>query len=384
MALEHQDPNLWQSRVLTESTPEALINGAIALARVGAKSNRAQLLKNLNEVPVAALTNDQLVRLLRAYGLVIMRLGAPKVSETKALIRRLDDLLPSEDRYVNAELIKLLVFLQAPSTASKGVELLREAPSQEEQLDYAMSLRHLKTGWTRDSRLAYFNWFNRASSYRGGAAFRKFISYIKNEALEKLPDSERPSIESLLESSTPPASPLAAIGGREFVKEWTLEELAPLAEKGLKGRDFSRGRKLFGEVACFACHRFAGEGGSLGPDLTGAAGRFSTRDLLESILTPNKEISDQYGSIIVTTNEDEQITGRIMNLSGDNLMINVNMYDPNEIRSVDRKTVTSIVPSKISMMPEGLLNLLNEDEVLDLLAYLLSRGDSDHAMFSTE
>jgi hypothetical protein len=43
--------------------------------------------------------------------------------------------------------------------------------------------------------------------------------------------------------------------------------------------------------------------------------------------------------------------------------------------------VESIEPSKVSMMPEGLLHLLNKDEVLDLMAYLLSRGDSGHAMF---
>ena len=382
VALEHQDPNLWQSLVLTEENPEALINGTIALARVGAKSNRSQLLKNLNEIPLKALTNEQLIRLLRAYGLIIMRLGAPNLNESEILTQRLEKLLPSQDRFVNSELIKLLVYLQSPSLAAQGVALLQAAPSQEEQLDYAMSLRHLKTGWNKELRTAYFSWFNRAASYRGGASFQKFVSYIKNEALERVPDSERSRIDSLLSSANPPASPLAAIGGREFVKEWTLDELAPLADSELKGRNFNRGRKLFGEVACFACHRFAGEGGSLGPDLTGAAGRFSPRDLLESIITPNKEISDQYASIIVTTHEDEQIRGRIMNLAGDNLMINVNMFNPNEIQSVDRKTVKSIEPSKISMMPEGLLNLLNEEEVLDLLAFLLSRGDSTHPMFN--
>ena len=134
-------------------------------------------------------------------------------------------------------------------------------------------------------------------------------------------------------------------------------------------------------MACFACHRFSNEGGALGPDLTGVAGRFSPRDLLESILDPNKEVSDQYAPIVVTTTEGEQVTGRIMNLAGDNLMINVNMFDPNEIESVDRTKVESIEPSKVSMMPEGLLHLLNKDEVLDLMAYLLSRGDSGHLMF---
>jgi putative heme-binding domain-containing protein len=381
VALEHQDPKTWQSRVFTEGNHEALINGAIALARVGDDSNRAQLLRTLNQIPLDALDNNQVLRLTRAYGLIGMRLGRPTASESDTLIKRLDVLFPSEDRYLNSELCKLLVYLQSPNAASKGVSLLDGAPSQEEQIDYAMSLRHLKEGWNPDLRKRYFTWFNRASSYRGGASFKKFVDYIKNEALEQLPAEEKADIESLLANATPPVSPLAAIGSRAFVKEWTLEELTPIVANGLQNRDFAKGRKLFGEVACFACHRFSNEGGALGPDLTGVAGRFSSRDLLESILDPNKEVSDQYAPIVVTTTEGEQVTGRIMNLAGDNIMISVNMFDPNEIESVDRTKVESIEPSKVSMMPEGLLHLLNKDEVLDLMAYLLSRGDSGHAMF---
>ena len=381
VAIEHQAPIEWQSRVLTEGKPEALINGAIALARKGANSNRSQLLRTLNQIPDTALDTDQRIRLLRAYGLVLMRLGAPSSDEAKTLIKRLESFSPTSDRYLNTELCKLLVFLQSPNMALRGVELLERAPSQEEQIDYAMSLRHLKTGWTQDLLHRYFAWFNRAASYRGGASFKKFVDYIKSEALEQLPADEKDSITALLTNATPPSSPLAAIGARSFVKEWTLEELSPIVAKGLKQRNFTQGRKLFGEVACFACHRFSNEGGSLGPDLTGVGGRFSPLDLLESILDPNKEISDQYAPIVVTTTEGEQVTGRIMNLAGDNLMINVNMFNPNEIESVDRKTVESIEPSKVSMMPEGLLNLLNEEEVLDLLAYLLSRGNVNDAMF---
>ncbi|MDA7633413.1 PhoPQ-activated protein PqaA family protein, partial [bacterium] len=381
VALEHQDPQTWQSRVFTEGNHEALINGAIALARVGDASNRAPLLLTLNQILLDALDNDQIIRLTRAYGLIGMRLGRPTATESDTLIKRLDVLFPSEDRYLNAELCKLLVYLQSPNAASKGVSLLEGAPSQEEQIDYAMSLRHLKEGWNTDLRQRYFTWFNRARSYRGGASFKKFVDYIKDEALEQLPAEEKADIESLLANATPPASPLAAIGSRAFVKEWTLDELTPIVANGLQNRDFAKGRKLFGEVACFACHRFSNEGGALGPDLTGVAGRFSPRDLLESILDPNKEVSDQYAPIVVTTTEGEQVTGRIMNLAGDNLMINVNMFDPNEIESVDRTKVESIEPSKVSMMPEGLLHLLNKDEVLDLMAYLLSRGDSGHLMF---
>ena len=49
---------------------------------------------------------------------------------------------------------------------------------------------------------------------------------------------------------------------RPFVKKWTLDELAPVVEKGLTKRDFDRGRRLFAEAKCFACHRFDNEGGA--------------------------------------------------------------------------------------------------------------------------
>ena len=79
------------------------------------------------------------------------------------------------------------------------------------------------------------------------------------------------------------------------MKAYKIDDLAPALAKGLKaGRDFDRGRKLFAAGKCFACHRFDNEGGSNGPDLTGVAGRFSPRDLLESIIDPSKEVSDQY------------------------------------------------------------------------------------------
>ena len=56
---------------------------------------------------------------------------------------------------------------------------------------------------------------------------------------------------------------------------------------------------MFAAANCFACHRFAGEGGSFGPDLSGLAGRFSARDLLESVVEPSKVISDQYQAMVM-------------------------------------------------------------------------------------
>ena len=55
--------------------------------------------------------------------------------------------------------------------------------------------------------------------------------------------------------------------------------------------------------------------------------------------------------------------------------------NPGAMANVRRSEILSIEPSKVSPMPEGLLNSLKEEEILDLIAYLLSRGDREHASF---
>ncbi|HMC90111.1 MAG TPA: heme-binding protein, partial [Gemmataceae bacterium] len=130
-----------------------------------------------------------------------------------------------------------------------------------------------------------------------------------------------------------------------------------------------------------ACHRFDNEGGAQGPDLTGAAGRFNVRDLLESIVEPSKEISDQYAAMIISTIDGKVVTGRIVNHNADNMIVMTNMLDPNGLVNVNQRRVESVEKSKISMMPTGLLDTLKEDEILDLVAYLLSRADRTNSMF---
>src|SRR5207253_4695839 len=135
---------------------------------------------------------------------------------------------------------------------------------------------------------------------------------------------------------------------------------------------------------CFACHRFNNEGGGTGPDLTQAVGRFGARDLLESIIEPSKVISDQYAAIVVTLTDGRTISGRIVNLAGDGIMVNTDMLDPNKITTVNRNQIDTIGPSKISMMPEGLIDTLQRDEILDLVAYIYSRGERNSKMFRKE
>ena len=80
-------------------------------------------------------------------------------------------------------------------------------------------------------------------------------------------------------------------------------------------------------------------------------------------------------------NNGEQVVGTVVNLSGDSVQLNTDLADPNQRTGVDRKEVKSIEPSKVSPMPPMLLMMLKKEEILDLMAYVLSGGDKSNAMF---
>ena len=68
---------------------------------------------------------------------------------------------------------------------------------------------------------------------------------------------------------------------------------------------------IYAEAQCAKCHRFRGDGGISGPDLTSVSGRFGTKDILESIIEPSKVISDQYAAQQFAMADGRVITGRV-------------------------------------------------------------------------
>src|SRR6185503_8699751 len=161
--------------------------------------------------------------------------------------------------------------------------------TQEEQIEYALALRSLKVGWTQSLREQYFRWFvTTAAAYRGGNTFARALFTIRLNAIGNLSDSERLALKPVLDLQPESRSPSQALAARPLVKQWTADELVPIVERGLRGgRNFERGRSLYGQVACASCHRFVDDGGSVAPDLTAVAGRFGVRDLLDAIVLPS-------------------------------------------------------------------------------------------------
>jgi len=331
------------------------------------------------------LNEEQRLILVRTYHVALVRFGKPDKPTINRIVKQLDPHFPAPTFNQNWLLCETLTFLQAPSTAAKAMELLLAAPTQEEQIEYARSLRMLKAGWNKKLRTAYFNWFLKAANYRGGASFSKFIEFIRNDAVASLSKEEHTNFKTLLakkpESKTPFEIMAESMIGRKYVKPWKLEELSK-ATAELKGRNFKQGRKMFAAGGCFACHRFGNEGGMTGPDLTGAGGRYSTHDLLEQIINPSKEINEQFVPTIVKMKNGDVMTGVVVNLSGDRVTLNTDMFDPNQRVNVNRPDIASIGPSTVSPMPPGLLNMMQKEEIMDLVAYILSGGNPKHEAFS--
>ena len=99
------------------------------------------------------------------------------------------------------------------------------------------------------------------------------------------------------------------------------------------------------------------------------------------IINPSKVINEQFAPSIVTKNSGEQISGVVVNLNGDNVVLNTDLSDPDQRVNIDRKQVKSIEPSTVSPMPPMLLMMLKKEEILDLIAYVLSGGDRENAAF---
>jgi putative heme-binding domain-containing protein len=149
------------------------------------------------------------------------------------------------------------------------------------------------------------------------------------------------------------AAYLAGIGG----------ELA-----GIKG-SAEAGRSVFfaPKVGCYGCHRAAGKGGSVGPDLS-QIGRFRSRaELLESIVFPSLVVAPEFRSYTITTKAGKLVTGLIVRESAEALHLRT--ADLAEVR-VARTDVEEVTPAAVSLMPDGLEKVMSRQELGDLLEFL--------------
>jgi putative membrane-bound dehydrogenase-like protein len=143
---------------------------------------------------------------------------------------------------------------------------------------------------------------------------------------------------------------------------------ADLTSDRLKSADLAAGRLVF-QRNCAQCHRLNGEGGDVGPELTGSD-RANLSYVLENVLDPSATVGRDYRLTTIATTDGRLLSGILREQNDQTLTIQT----VNDRLTLDRSEIEEMKPSPQSMMPEGLFEKLSPDEVRDLVAYLAAKG----------
>lgn len=290
----------------------APLAAGLAALRAGAEiASDAELARLLQvDPPVLEAREEHWLALRSAMYL------AQQGSDLSAFAAKMAAGFPTGDAIFDQELARCLTAVDAIDPGAL-FPFLGWQFSQEIRIHYGLLLAELAGHFDVSQAVAFLMWEKQMAQTQGGASAGGFIRAIGERARGKMSEDVRASAEEAMSALTvEPAPPLAPVG-REHVQDWTLQQLSA-ALNGQTG-DAERGSEVFAQALCIQCHRVAGNGGALGPDLTASTLRFSQSDLLEAILDPAKDRTDQYGNL---------------------------------------------------MMPEGLLDTFTASEVADLMAYL--------------
>jgi putative heme-binding domain-containing protein len=417
IVIEHQPVIEWQEKALNEKDPKTLIQSMIALIRHGDKKLQNRILDALMAIDLGQLSKTDQINLLRAVELSLYRQGMPSNELKGKLAAMLNPKFPSGNNELDRSLSKILVYIEAPDAIEKIVAQLRVAkddpdyqktftsssdlilrnpqygldiadmlanvpPAQ--QSYYATVLGGAKVGWTPELREAYFKWIHDAFQYKGGRSYVGFIDRARKMALSKVDPADFDYYNEMSGASLLTGSGndlvVSAIQPQGPGRNWKVDEALALMDD-LKGRDLVKGKAMYAATLCQSCHSIQGEGGAVGPDLTQLGTRFSPKDILESTINPNAVISDQYASTIFYLNDGSSVLGKLTNEDREKYYISQNPFDPQNLREIPKKQVTSKKLSEISIMMPGLINRLNEEELKDLMAYLISGGNPNHEVY---
>ncbi|MBX2814629.1 MAG: c-type cytochrome [Saprospiraceae bacterium] len=417
IALEHRSPSQWVSRFRNARDAQTVIEGALALARSDDDGYKDVVLRKLLAVNTAKLTAMQKIGIARAMQLSLLRLGDPDPSLKADLTDQLLSMFPSDDPAINRAISPILIHLEVPQATAMCVALMkshtekgtstdglissevtarsaRYGPAIEdvikytppsEAIYYAMLLSHVSEGWTPELREDYFQWYFDVMGAKGGLSFKAFMENARQKALTHVPETDRERFDELSGVYNPGADladlPQPVGPGGTYNQGQLNKLLRENLNEDYRG-EFANAKRTYEAALCAACHRMHGEGGIIGPDLTQINTRFNRWEILGAIISPHDEISDQYAFTLFEKEDGSKVAGRIASEDDDKVVIMPNPYTSTYKVEIAKADIVERGLSPVSPMPPGLLNRLNKDEILDLIAYLVSGGDDDHEYFT--
>ncbi len=179
-----------------------------------------------------------------------------------------------------------------------------------------------------------------------------------------------------------PKNPALVALNTEVMRGGLLLSLEPdqveaMRKKVEKDGDPKRGRAVYlntAVVACATCHKMEGVGGNVGPDLTRVWDTHTVEKVLESIVTPNKEIKEGYQSYTASTLDGQSYTGLKVSDTKDEVVIRE--ATGRDVK-IPKKELDTLAASKISLMPDNVVSQLSYDQFIDLIAFLKSKKEQE-------
>ncbi len=191
------------------------------------------------------------------------------------------------------------------------------------------------------------------------------------------------------------------------ITEWKLADLQEDVKRAGQQRNFLHGQLLFTKLACAQCHKMTGadaipaalhlhaNGGhahgtnladgpglTVGPDLTEVVKKYKNdpKLLLQEIVEPSRNIEEKYRKFMFEMDSGKYVIGNIVTEDKESVTVQTGPTADQQ-QKISKKEIESRRPSPVSIMPAGILNTLDKEQILDLLAYLVATGKADHVAF---
>lgn len=311
----------------------------------------------------------------RLAGVWAHRFGVHRSEPSDGLRGRLREIFPTGDFQTDRHLAEAIVALGGEGRGGVLLGSSGDLSSPLEIMHRLHAVSQLDGDWSAEYDGTIVNLLVEVERSTGGASYEGYVGAIRDRITPHLDEESTARLASSLVSRTRDSTEDSA---RRTVRNWSVEDVEPHLSRVLAGRNHARGRAMYEALQCAACHQVGDHGIAYGPDLTAAGGRFGLRDLLVATLEPERDISDQYEALLIETGDDRHL-GLVVERDDQIIVL---AADPRLGQARREIAVDSVLRETVaSPMPRGLLDTAELDEILDLLAYLVSAGDPSDAVF---
>ena len=315
----------------------------------------------------ARRSDDDVVRLGRELSLVFgdgraldelrkLAWGAPDLDERRAAIRAL---VLARDAEIVPVLQKLLSNRDLAKAAIHGLAAFDNEDTPRLLVSRYNGFRNLAKREAITTLVSRANYTHALlAAIDDSKVPRSAISAFQIRQMQSFEDE---AISAKIESLWPELEQLSEEKAQQMTR--LREELTP---ETLAGADLSQGRVLFAK-SCANCHKLFGEGHIIGPDLTGAQ-RNNVNYLLENIVDPSATVSKNFKMTIVILDDGRALNGVIVGRSEKT----ITLQTVEERVDIARDDIDIMRDSNVSMMPENQLKVMSDEQIVNLIGYLMS------------